>query len=281
MPGSNARALEKAQTLPIDGIIFDLEAATAPDAKVDARRGVCEAVRTRDYGARERIVRVNSLASPWGYEDIVQASRCGADAILLCKVESGDLVRQVAAIMDGAGAPETMAIWCMIETPRAILRAEEIASAGGRVACFVLGTTDLTNDLHALHTRERLPTLTSLSWCLLAARAYGLAILDGVYLDLQDEDGFEYACKQGAELGFDGKTLIHPKQIAAANRAFSPSDKDVDWARRVMDAYQQALAQGKGVATVDGKLIEDLHIAGAQRIIQLAEAIKRMENTAR
>jgi citrate lyase subunit beta/citryl-CoA lyase len=281
MPGSNTRAHEKAQTLPVDGIIFDLEAATAPDAKAAGRAAVCDTVRTRDYGLREKIIRVNGLNTPWGHEDIVQAARTGAEALLIPKVESGDVVRQTQTIMEANGAPADMAIWCMIETPRAILRAEEIASASPRLACFVMGTTDLTNDLHAAHTRERLPMLTSLSMCLLAARAYDLAILDGVHVDLNDDEGYQFACKQGAELGFDGKTLIHPKQVAGANEAFAPSAKDVEWARTIMRAYEEALAQGKGVVTVDGKLIEDLHIVGAKRTLKLAEAIEKLAVGAR
>jgi citrate lyase subunit beta/citryl-CoA lyase len=278
MPGSNGRAQEKAQTLPVDAIIFDLEAATAPDAKEAGRATVCETVRTRDYGLREKIVRVNGLNTPWGYEDLVQASRSGADAILLPKVESGDLLLQTQKIMEASGAPESMAIWAMIETPKAILRVEEIAGATPRLACFVMGTSDLVNDLHAQHTRDRLPVLASLSMCLLAARAYDLAIVDGVHIDLSDEEGYLLSCRQGAELGFDGKTLIHPKQVAAANEAFAPSAKDIEWSKRIMAAFDEALAQNKSVLTVDGKLIEDLHIAGAKRILKLADAIHKLSN---
>jgi citrate lyase subunit beta/citryl-CoA lyase len=277
MPGSNSRAHEKAQALPVDGIIFDLEAATAPDAKEAGRATVCETVRTRDYGLREKIVRVNGLNTPWGYEDIVQASKCGADAILIPKVESGDTVLQTLRIMEASGAPASMEVWAMIETPKAILRIEEIAASTARLGCFVMGTSDLVNDLHAQHTRDRLPVLASLSMCLLAARAYDLAIVDGVHIDLNDEEGYLFACRQGAELGFDGKTLIHPKQVAAANEAFAPSAKDIEWSRRIMVAFEEALAQKKSVLQVDGKLIEDLHIAGAKRVLKLAEAIEKLK----
>jgi citrate lyase subunit beta / citryl-CoA lyase len=202
MPGSNARALDKARTLPADGYILDLEDAVAPD---------------------------------------------------------------------------DMAIWCMMETPRGMLEAPAIAAASPRLACLVMGTSDLAKDLNCAHTRERLPMLTSLSLCLLAARANGLAILDGVYLDLNDDEGFEYACKQGVEFGFDGKTLIHPKTVAATNRIFAPSADAVAWSRKIIAAHAEATAQGKGVVVVDGKLVENLHVESARRLVKLADAIAAME----
>lgn len=278
MPGSNARALEKAQTLPADGFIFDLEDAVGPEAKEAARESVWETLRTRDYGKRERILRVNALSTPWGYQDVVKASTSGADALLIPKVESADTVRQTLAIMNASGAPETMAIWCMMETPLGILRAEQIASSSSRVTAFVMGTSDLTKDLHSAHTRDRLPMVTSLGLCMLAARAYGLSIIDGVHLDLNDDEGFEYACKQGRELGFDGKTLIHPKTIAAANKAFAPSEQEVQWSRKIMEAHERATREGKGVVVVDGKLVENLHVEAARRMVQLSEAITALES---
>jgi citrate lyase subunit beta/citryl-CoA lyase len=276
MPGSNERALEKAQTLPADGFIFDLEDAVGPEAKQAAREAVCEAMRTRSYGRRERIVRVNALSTPWGYQDVVSASKCGADALLLPKVESADTVRQTVAIMEASGAPDSMAVWCMMETPLGILHAESIASSSPRLSVLVMGTSDLTKDLRAMHTPERLPQLASLSIALLSARAYGLGIIDGVHLDLNDEAGFERACKQGRELGFDGKTLIHPKTIEAANRVFAPSAEEVSWARKIAEAHDRARAEGKGVVVVDGKLIENLHVEAARRTVALAEAIEAM-----
>ncbi|CAA7623016.1 CoA ester lyase [Magnetospirillum sp. SS-4] len=273
MPGSNARALEKARTLAADGLILDLEDAVAPDAKDEARRLVVEAVRTGGYGQRELLIRVNSLATPWGQADVAAASASGADGILIPKVESGDAVRLVEAIMAAAGAPADMAIWCMMETPRGILRAEEIATASPRMAGFVMGTSDLAKDLHCAHTRDRLPMITSLGLCLLAARAHGLAAIDGVYLDLNDDEGFEYACRQGLDLGFDGKTLIHPKTIDAANRVFAPSDKEMEWSRKIIAAHAEAAAAGKGVVVVDGKLVENLHVENARRIVALGERI--------
>lgn len=279
MPGSNARALEKAKGLAADGLILDLEDAVAPDAKATARLQVCQAVKDGGYGMRELIIRVNSLASPWGYEDIAAAARTGADAILLPKVESADAVRQLETIMVANGAPDDMAIWAMMETPRSIINAEAIATASHRMECLVMGTSDLAKELNCAHTRERLPMIVSLGRCLLAARAYDLAIVDGVYLDLNDDEGFVYACRQGVELGFDGKTLIHPKTVAACNEAFSPQPKDVEWSRKIIGAYEQATARGEGVVVVDGKLVENLHVAGAKRLVAMAEAIEAMERS--
>ena len=276
MPGSNARALEKAKTLLADGLILDLEDAVAPDAKDIARRQVCDSVKGGGYGLRELIIRVNGLATPWGYEDIAAASRSGADAILLPKVESADAIRHMEAIMRANGAPDDMAIWAMMETPRSVLASEQIASSTPRMQCFVMGTSDLAKELDCAHTRERLPFITSLGLCLLAARAYSLTILDGVYLDLKDDIGFDYACRQGAEMGFDGKTLIHPNQVATCNEVFTPRPEDVDWSRKIIIAHQAAAARGEGVAVVDGKLIENLHVESAQRLVKMAEAIEAM-----
>ncbi len=277
MPGSNARALEKARTLAADGLILDLEDAVAPDAKDVARTQVVEAVKAGGYGGRELLVRVNGLNTPWFHADVAAAATSGADAILIPKVESADAVRQVEAIMDAAGAPATMAIWCMMETPRGILKAEEIAASTPRMGGFVMGTSDLAKDLHCAHTPMRLPMITSLGLCLLAARAYGLAVLDGVYLDLSDDAGFEASCVQGLELGFDGKTLIHPKTIDAANRVFAPSEKEIEWSKKIIAAHAEAAAEGKGVVVVDGKLVENLHVENAKRIVRLAEQIAALE----
>ena len=272
MPGSNARALERAKTLPADALIFDLEDAVAPNAKETARRMVCDAVRAGGYGKRELIVRVNGSETAWGEADLAAVAGCGADAILLPKVESRDMMRQSLSILTEHGAPEHLALWCMLETPRCILRAEDIASSP-RVVALVMGTSDLTKELHARHTRERLPILPSLGWCVLVGRAYGLTVLDGVHLDLNDDEGFEYACRQAADMGFDGKTLIHPKTIAAANRIFAPSPEDIVSARRIIAAHTEAAAQGKGIVVVDGRLIEHLHVEEAHRAVALAEAI--------
>jgi citrate lyase subunit beta/citryl-CoA lyase len=280
MPGSNTRALEKARGLAADGLILDLEDAVAPDAKAMARANVAAALRAGGYGKRELVVRVNGLATPWGYDDIAAAAAMKADAVLLPKVESADMVRQAETLLAAAGAAASLALWCMMETPRGMLHAEEIAAASPRVACLVMGTSDLAKDLHARHTRDRLPMLTALGLCLLAARAYRLAILDGVHLDLADDEGFTAACHQGRELGFDGKTLIHPKTIAAANAAFAPTDDEVAGARRIIAAHAEAAAAGKGVVLVDGKLIESLHVEDARRTVTLADQIRDMERAA-
>ena len=223
MPASNARALEKAKTLPADALVFDLEDAVAPDAKESARAMACAAARSGGYGRREIVIRVNGLATPWGEADLAAVAGSGADAVLLPKVEDAEGVREALRVLAAHGAPESLAVWCMLETPRGILRAEAIAAASPRVAALVMGTSDLTKDLHARHTRDRHPLVTSLGLCVLAARAHGLAALDGVHLDLDDEAGFAAACRQAREMGFDGKTLIHPKTIALANEIFAPS----------------------------------------------------------
>ncbi|NQV48184.1 MAG: CoA ester lyase [Rhodospirillaceae bacterium] len=279
MPGSNARALVKGRTVPADGLILDLEDSIALEAKEKARDQVMEALAEGGYGYRELIVRVNTLGSAWGRDDIVAIASSGADAILLPKVESADMVRMAQDLMDSAGAPEDMAIWCMMETPLGTLHAEEIAFSTPRLGCFVMGTSDLAKDLHAAHTRQRLPMITSLGICLLAARAAGLPVLDGVYLDLADDEGFEHACRQGVELGFDGKTLIHPKTIKMANRIFSPTEDEVAWSRTIIKAHYEAAKRGEGVVVVDGKLIENLHVANAERLVAMYETIAAREKS--
>lgn len=276
MPGSNARALEKAKGLPADALILDLEDAVAPDAKAEARAQVCAAVHDGGYGDREIIIRVNGADTPWGDDDLKAAAVAGAEAILIPKVESAQMVQDAAAKMTAAGAPDSTNLWCMMETPRGILQAEEIAGSNPRLKCFVMGTSDLTKDLHALHTLDRMPMVPSLAICLLAARAEGLAIVDGVYLDLKNEDGFRSACRQGLELGFDGKTLIHPSQVGPANEVFGPSDKEVELSRRIIEAFAEAADEGKAVVVVDGKLVENLHVENAKRIVGLADAIARL-----
>jgi citrate lyase subunit beta/citryl-CoA lyase len=268
--------LEKAKTLAADGLIFDLEDAVAPDAKEEARRLVIEALSVGGYGRREILVRVNGLSSPWGYDDVVAAAKSGADGVLVPKVESADMLRQVEAILVEAGAPAGLALWATMETPRGVLAAEAIAQATPRLAGMVMGTSDLAKELHAAHTRERLPMLPSLGHCLLVARAYGLAIIDGVHLNLSDDDGFAFACCQGLEMGFDGKSLIHPKTIAVANQVFAPSEDEVALSRRIIQAHHDASAAGQGVVVVDGRLIENLHVVNACRIVALAEQIALM-----
>jgi citrate lyase subunit beta/citryl-CoA lyase len=276
MPGSNPRALEKARSLPADGLILDLEDAVAPEAKESARAIVTAALGEGGYSDRELVLRVNAMDTPWGHADLAAAATMPIDALLLPKIESPDRVALAVSLLDAFGAPERLAVWCMLETPRGILYAREIAAASPRLAALVLGTSDLTKDLHALPTRDRLPLITSFGLAILAARAHGLAVLDGVHLDLADDEGFAAACRQGRELGFDGKTLIHPKQIAAANAAFAPSREEVEWSRRIIAAHSEAAAAGKGVVLVEGRLIENLHVENARRLLALADEIERL-----
>ncbi|PCJ31678.1 MAG: CoA ester lyase [Alphaproteobacteria bacterium] len=278
MPGSNPRALEKAKSLPADGLILDLEDAVAAAAKTEARDLVTAAVKAGGYGQRELIIRVNGLNSVWGKADMKAACEAGPDAILLPKVETAEMVKEAEKMMVDYGAADKTRIWCMMETPRGMLKAAEIAASSDRIACFVMGTSDLVKDLHAHHTKMRLPVLTSLGLCLLAARAENIDILDGVYLDLNDEEGFRDSCLQGLEFGFDGKTLIHPKQLAAANEIFAPSASELAFAERIITAFAEAKAQGKGVVLVDGKLIENLHVENAQRLVTMAAAINKLED---
>jgi citrate lyase subunit beta/citryl-CoA lyase len=280
MPASNGRALEKARHLPADGLIFDLEDAVAPDAKVAAQCALGATLAAGGYGHRELFVRINALGTEWGEADLAAAAKMPIDAVLLPKVESADAVRQVEAVLAAAGASERIAIWCMVETPLGVLHAEAIAGATKRVGGLVMGTSDLAKDLRTRDVPGRLPLLPSLGLCVLAARAYGLAILDGVHLDLADDAGFLEICRQGRALGFDGKTLIHPKTIAAANTAFAPSETDVVWARRIIAAHDDALTAGQGIILVDGKLIENLHVVRALEVVALANAISALEATA-
>jgi citrate lyase subunit beta / citryl-CoA lyase len=280
MPGANARALEKSRSLDADGLIFDLEDAVAPDAKAAARNAVTTAVSAGGYGRRELLVRINGLGTPWGADDLAAVAPLAIDGVLLPKVESADAVREVEAMLVARGAGDGLAIWCMIETPRGVLRAAEIAAASPRLGGLVMGTSDLANDLRAQPAADRMPLLTSLCLFLLAARAFDLPILDGVHLDLADDAGFARACRQGRELGFDGKTLIHPKTIALANAAFAPSPEEIAWSRRVIAAHDAAVRDGKGIVLVDGKLIENLHVASARRLVALAAAIEERARSA-
>ena len=269
--------MEKARGLPADGLIFDLEDAVAPAAKETAREIVAGALNAAGYGRRELVLRVNGFDTPWGETDLAIAARLPIDAVLLPKVERAGQVAHAVSLLEKLGAPAALAIWCMLETPRGILNAAAIAEASPRLAALVAGTSDLTKDLHALHTRNRAPVMTALGLLLLAARAHNLAALDGVHLDLADEEGFAFACRQGRELGFDGKTLIHPKQIAPANAAFGPSPEEVTWSRRVLAAHAETEACGAGIALLDGRLIEKLHVEDARRIVAIAEAIDQIE----
>lgn len=276
LPGANERALEKAKGLPADALVLDLEDAVAPDAKVTARQRVCAAVSSGAYGEREVAVRVNGIGTEWHDDDLRTVAQAGPHAVVIPKVSSATDVHAVEDALTAAGAPQHTAIWAMIETPAAVLRAEEIANASTRLTVLVLGTNDLAKELHAEFVPGRAPLLTSLSLCLLAARAAGKSILDGVYNDVRDAEGFETECVQARQFGFDGKTVIHPNQLEPCNRVFAPSEAEIDHARRVIDAFEQAMAEGRGVVTVDGRMVENLHVEQARRVLGLAEAIERL-----
>jgi citrate lyase subunit beta/citryl-CoA lyase len=277
MPGSNTRALDKARSLPADALILDLEDAVAPEAKETARAQVCAAVAAGGYGAREVVIRINGLETPWGRADLEAAAAAGPDAVLVPKVGSGGDIARVTDSLAAAGAPESTRLWAMIETPLAVLNVAEIAGAarapGARLACFVMGTNDLVKETRADLSRNRRPALYWLSAAITAARAYGLDALDGVYNTFKDAEGFRRECVHGRALGFDGKTLIHPDQIAVANAVFAPPESEVAWARKIIAAFDLAEHKGKGVITVEGRMVELMHAEMARRTVAIAEAI--------
>jgi citrate lyase subunit beta / citryl-CoA lyase len=272
MPASNARALEKAKSIPCDGLILDLEDAVAPDAKPAARQAACAAAAGGDYGLREVTIRVNGADTEWHRADLEAVCAAGPDAVVVPKVASADAVLALVDSMVRFGAPDHLRLWAMVETPAAMLHAEEIANASDRLTVLVMGTNDLAKELYAEHVPGRQPLLTGLGLALLAARATGKAILDGVYNDVQDSDGFLAECRQGRELGFDGKTLIHPGQVDGANAAFAPSEQQVEEARGVLQAWEDGA--GSGVVTYRGRMIENLHVETARRTLALDEAIR-------
>ncbi|MEL7465774.1 MAG: CoA ester lyase [Pseudomonadota bacterium] len=280
MPGSRSRALEKARGLPADALILDLEDAVIPEEKTAARDLVCAALAEGGYGTRELIVRVNGLDTDWGAADIEAAAKAGPEAILIPKVESPEMIRDVADRMAAAGAPEHTAIWAMMETPRGVLAAAEIASSHDKLSGFVMGTNDLVKELRAEHAPGRAPVMTALSMCLLAARANGLAAIDGVYNAFKDDDGLRAECEEGRAMGFDGKTLIHPAQLAIANEVFGPSAEALSEAREQLAAFEQVAASGGGVAVVNGRIVENLHVETARRLIAEAEAIEGLATAA-
>lgn len=269
MPGSNARALEKARSLPADALILDLEDAVAPDAKELARNQVCEAVKARRFGKREIVIRVNALTTAWGADDLVAAAAAGPDAILVPKVSSP---RDLAEIESKLGSAH-VALWAMVETPLAILNAGQIAGAGGRLACLVMGTNDLIKEFRGSHTQDRLNLAAALGLSVAAARAFGLAIVDGVYNDINNSDGFYESCRQGRNFGFDGKTLIHPSQVEPCNEVFAPSVEEVEAARKILAAFDRPENKGKGAIALDGRMVELLHAEIARNTVALADAI--------
>jgi len=273
MPSSNERALEKAKSIACDALILDLEDAVAPDAKPAAREAACAAAASGDYGRRTVTIRVNGLGTEWHDADIAAASQAGPDAVVVPKVDSADEVRQLVAAMEAAGAPDHTRLWAMVETPVAVLDALAIARSSERLGAFVLGTNDLVKELYAEHVPGRAPILPSLHAALLAGRAAGIAVVDGVYNDVKDTDGFLAECEQGRQLGFDGKTLIHPGQVEGANAAFAPSEAAVEDARGLIEAFESA---GSGVATYKNKMVENLHVESARRTLQIHEAIRAL-----
>jgi citrate lyase subunit beta/citryl-CoA lyase len=272
MPAANERALEKAKTIPADAIIFDLEDAVAPDAKPEARRKAVASVRSSEYGNRELTIRCNGLDTEWGAADIAAAGAAGPSAVVIPKVDSLGTLDEVSKRLDAAGAPPDVMIWPMIETPRAIFEARTLA-AHPRVAVLIMGTNDLAKELRSPIVPGRHPLLPHLATALLAGREAGKVVIDGVYNDVKNAEGFAAECVQGMEMGFDGKTLIHPSQVDPANDTWAPSAEEVEYAGRVIAAFDDAVAAGQGVVTVDGRMIENLHVDNARRVLAVAAAI--------
>jgi citrate lyase subunit beta/citryl-CoA lyase len=280
MPGANTRALAKAKSIAADALILDLEDAVSPEAKESARQQVAAAVSGGGYGRRELIIRVNALSSPWGEADLAASVAAAADAILLPKVNGAGEILIAAERLERLGGAAKTRLWAMIETPLAILNLKEIAASsergGGRLDCLVLGTNDLAKETGADLRADRQPALYWLSAAVTAARAYSLDVLDGVYNDFKDLEGFRRECLQARALGFDGKTLIHPEQVAAANQVFAPAEHDVVLARKILAAFAEPENKGKGVISVDGRMVELLHATIAERTVAIAEAIQAM-----
>lgn len=275
MPASNPRALEKAKALLADGFIFDLEDAVAPERKLAARDAAVLAAQSRSYGQREVLIRVNGLETQWAEADLAAVASSGADGVVLPKVSSAADIEHAAALLARSGAPSSLALWAMIETPRGVQSVDAIADVRHRqtshcLAGIIVGTADLAKELRCQSAVDRAPLLYALSRCVLAARASGIAVIDGPHFDLEDEAGLRASCLQGRALGFDGKSLIHPKQIAPVNEAYRPSTEELASAQRIVAAYQQAQSEARGVITVDGRMIEALHVRQAERV--LAEA---------
>jgi len=277
MPGSNARALEKAKTLPVDGVIFDLEDSVAPEIKDAARRQVADVVKAGDFGNREVFIRINGIDTPWHADDLAAAAHAAPDAILVPKVSNPETLELIGRRLLDMHSDHKIRIWAMIETPLAIFNilaiAAEARDSESRLAGFVMGTNDLAKETRARIVPGRAPMLPWLTTCVAAARIHGIDILDGVYNDLGNSDGFQIECTQGVELGFDGKTLIHPNQIEPCNKAFSPSADDVAWARKMIAAFDLPDNKGKGVLSIDGRMVERLHAEMARRTVAIADAI--------
>ena len=278
MPGANDKALEKAKTPPCDAIIFDTEDSVAPDMKAVAREKVAAAVRSGEYGRRELTIRINGLDTEWWKADLESAGAAAPSAVVVPKINSAADVALVEGVLDGIDAAANTTIWAMLETPAAMERAVEIATSSDRLTVLIMGTNDLAKELRAALVPGRAPLLWGLGRCLNAARFAGKVILDGVYNDVKNPEGFAAECAQGAEMGFDGKTLIHPTQIDPCNDAFAPSAAEVEHSERVIAAWDEGIAAGKGVITVDGRMIENLHVDNARRAIAIAAAIAELES---
>ena len=284
LPGSNARALAKASTLPADALILDLEDSVTPDAKEAARSQAVDAVRAGAFGRREVVIRVNGPHTPWGASDLAAASAAGPDAILLPKVDSAGAIMAAARTMREAGAPDKTRVWAMMETPSAILNAGAIAAvaadSASRLAVLVMGLNDLAKETHARLTQGR-PTMTAwIAMCVVAARAHGVDIVDGVFNDIQDLDGFRDECRQGRDMGLDGKTLIHPGQIDICNEVFAPTPAEIENARAIIDAFAQPENAGRGAIQLNGRMVELLHAEIARRTLAIADAIADLSEAA-
>lgn len=271
MPSSRMSALAKARTLPVDSLIFDLEDAVAPTVKQEAREQLTIAIEQGGYGYRELLVRVNGLDTPWGPEDLKTIAHLPIHGVLFPKIHSANQITEASEQLDKYHAPSSLAIWIMIETPQGVLNISHIIHEQPRLAGIIMGTSDLSKALRIRPSPERLGLITSLSLCVLAARAYNLSIIDGVYVNLEDSNGFKAVCQQGRDLGFDGKTLIHPQQIETANHIFAPTDKEVTRARQIILAWERAQQENKGVVVVEGQLVENLHVEEAKQCLALAD----------
>jgi citrate lyase subunit beta/citryl-CoA lyase len=273
IPGANSRALDKAQTFACDALIFDLEDAVAPTSKTVARQQVESALQDGDFGYREIVLRVNGIDTPWGRDDLALAAKINPHAVLFPKVESAGELKDIISQLDRAGG-SNLPVWVMIETPKSILNVESIAHASPRISALVVGTSDLVKELRARHTSSRTNLSYALQHCVLAARAARIDVIDGVHLDFRNLADFEISCAAGRDLGFDGKSLIHPSQIEVANKIFGISDDEIEHAEKVLRAWHAAISEGRGVAELDGQLIENLHSAEAERVLTFAQALK-------
>ena len=273
MPAANERALEKAKAIPADALIFDLEDAVAPDAKAEARERACAMFAAGGYGNREITIRANGIGTAWHDDDLAAIAAAGPDGVVVPKVNSAADVHAIESALERHGAPDRTRIWAMLETPVAMLHAEEICRASERLTVLVMGTNDLAKELHAQRVADRHPLMGGLALSLLAARATEKVILDGVFNDIKDGDGLLAECRQGRQMGFDGKTLIHPSQVEPCNGAFSPEPDEVELATRIIAAFEEAEREGRGVVTVDGRMIENLHVDEARRVLAIQDAI--------